>query len=91
MVQGADSVHRPRRAASSTASAWGVLARVWCVVVRAGGQARWLVRQLSGEARYDAYVAHHRAHHPDEPPMSVAEFWVQVHRDAERNPGSRCC
>lgn len=60
-------------------------------VRRAWARARWWVRQLSGEAKYDAYVAHHRAHHPGEEPMSVGEFWRSEHARAEANPGSRCC
>ncbi|MCV7466757.1 YbdD/YjiX family protein, partial [Micrococcus luteus] len=49
------------------------------------------VRQLSGEGKYDAYVAHHRAHHPERAPMTEREFWRAEYARQEANPGSRCC
>ncbi|MGW9715520.1 YbdD/YjiX family protein [Micrococcus aloeverae] len=52
---------------------------------------RWWVRQLSGEGRYDAYVAHHRVHHPERAPMTEREFWRAEYARQEENPGSRCC
>lgn len=52
---------------------------------------RWWVRQLSGEGRYDAYVAHHRAHHPERAPMTEREFWRAEYARQDANPGSRCC
>ncbi|MCT2253340.1 YbdD/YjiX family protein [Micrococcus luteus] len=54
-------------------------------------RARWWVRQLSGEGKYDAYVAHHRAHHPERAPMTEREFWRAEYARQEANPGSRCC
>ena len=54
-------------------------------------RARWWVRQLTGEGRYDAYLAHHRAHHPDVDPMTEREFWRDEYAKQDANPGSRCC
>ncbi|MBY0687424.1 YbdD/YjiX family protein [Microbacterium marinilacus] len=58
---------------------------------RAWRALRWYVRGLTGEARYDAYVAHERSAHPGRTPMSPREFWRCVYRDQDANPGSRCC
>ena len=48
-------------------------------------------RAMAGVADYEAYLAHHRAAHPDETPLRRAEF----HRArTERRYGrgvSRCC
>ena len=52
---------------------------------------RWWLRQLSGEGKYDAYLAHHRAQHPDEAPMTEREFWRSEYARQDANPGSRCC
>lgn len=58
---------------------------------RGWDSARWWVRQLTGEAKYDAYLAHHRAHHPDVAPMTEREFWRDEYAKQDANPGSRCC
>lgn len=52
---------------------------------------RWWVRQLTGEGKYDAYLAHHWAHHPGEVPMREREFWRDEYARQDANPGSRCC
>lgn len=55
-------------------------------LARLGQTARLMV----GVPDYRAYLAHRRAHHPDEPAMTESEF----HRDrTERRFGgiSRCC
>ena len=49
-------------------------------------------RLMVGVPDYDAYVAHRRAHHPDEPVMSYAEFFRE--RQDKRYAGNRmrgCC
>ncbi len=58
-------------------------------VLRVGRGLRWFVRQSSGEAKWDEYVASCRAR--GTVPMSRREF--ERHRDdhRERNPQSRCC
>lgn len=58
---------------------------------RAWRATRWWVRQLTGEGKYDAYLAHHWAHHPAVEPMSEREFWRDEYAKQEANPGSRCC
>ena len=57
----------------------------------AWASARWWVRQLAGEGKYDAYLAHHRAQHPGVEPMSEREFWRDEYAKQGANPGSRCC
>lgn len=46
----------------------------------------WYVRELSGETAYDRYLAHHRRHHPDVPPLGRRQF-----DDARTRPTVRCC
>jgi len=58
---------------------------------RAWRAAAWYVRGVTGESRYDAYVAHARAAHPDRPPLSAREYWRRVYREQGANPGARCC
>lgn len=60
-------------------------------LARAWGAVRWWVRGVTGEARYDAYVAHHRAHHPDVAPLTERQFWRAEYARQDANPGSRCC
>nr|WP_292892826.1 YbdD/YjiX family protein [Microbacterium sp.] len=44
-----------------------------------------------GDRAYEVYVAHHRIHHPDVPPLTERRFWRQRSDDQDRNPGARCC
>ncbi len=60
-------------------------------LVRAGRAVRWYLDGLTGQSRYASYLAHARATHPDEVPMTEREFWVSYHRDQETNPQGRCC
>lgn len=58
----------------------------------AGPRHVWRVlRELSGETRYERFAAHHRREHPGEPVPSAREFWRMLADDEERAPGSRCC
>lgn len=54
-------------------------------------QVRWYISSLMGDNHYQRYVAHRRRAHPGEPVVSEAEYWRMRHREAERNPASRCC
>ena len=58
-------------------------------VLRTGRALRWYVRQASGEAKWDEYVA--RCWAEGVHPMSRREF--ERHRSdyREHNPQSRCC
>jgi uncharacterized short protein YbdD (DUF466 family) len=58
-------------------------------VLRAGRGLRWYVRQASGEAKWDEYVARCRAQ--GAVPMSRREFERHRADHRERNPQSRCC
>jgi uncharacterized short protein YbdD (DUF466 family) len=57
---------------------------------KAIGQAAHL---MVGLPDYDAYVAHMRAHHPGQPPMSYEEFFRerQQARYGGRNGRVGCC
>lgn len=64
-------------------------------------KAQTLFRQIGKTARlmvgvpdYDAYVAHRRAHHPDEAIMTYAEFFrdrQDTRYGAKSGKISRCC
>ena len=55
------------------------------------GQIRWYVSSLMGDNHYQRYVAHRRRAHPGMPVISESEYWRMRHRQAESNPGARCC
>jgi uncharacterized short protein YbdD (DUF466 family) len=55
------------------------------------GKVVWYLREFSGEAEYDRYVAHRRKRHPGEPVMTPREFWRWRMDEKDRNPGARCC
>jgi len=44
-----------------------------------------------GVPDYQGYVAHRRAHHPDEPVMSYEEFFRERLASRYRRGSSRCC
>ncbi len=67
------------------------LARLTAGAARAGRGIRWYVTTLMGDRAYDVYVAHHRAQHPDAPPLTERQFWRQRTDEQDRNPGARCC
>lgn len=48
-------------------------------------------RLAVGIPDYEAYVAHRRAHHPDEPAMSREEFFRERLAARYRRGTSRCC
>jgi uncharacterized short protein YbdD (DUF466 family) len=62
---------------------------VGAAVARAGRGVRWYLREWSGEARWDRYVAECEQH--GHPPMSRRAYERQRADAAERNPVSRCC
>lgn len=55
------------------------------------GRTRWYVASLMGDNHYQRYLEYRRRAHPGEPVITEAEYWRLRHRDAERNPASRCC
>jgi uncharacterized short protein YbdD (DUF466 family) len=58
-------------------------------VVRALQGVHWYLKELTGEARWDHYLAHCAEH--GHAPMSRREF-ERLRSDAlEKNPISRCC
>ena len=62
----------------------------------AGGVARFArnvwctIRTLAGDDAYEKYCAHHRVHHPDDPPLSRREFYVRNQQE-KWNGIKRCC
>ncbi|MEV6651394.1 YbdD/YjiX family protein [Streptomyces sp. NPDC051219] len=62
-------------------------------VRRVVDRVRWFVRELSGEAVYDKYVAHARACNPDAEVMTRREFERSRTdaREADPRDGFRCC
>ena len=58
-------------------------------LVRAGRGQRWHVRQATGEAKWDEYVAACRAQGVE--PVSRREFERHRADHREANPQSRCC
>ncbi len=64
----------------------------------AAGRLRGFVRKLGQTAHlavgvpdYEGYVAHRRAHHPEQPVMTYEEFFRE-RMDSRYKPGSsRCC
>jgi len=52
---------------------------------------RWYVRELTGEAAYDRYVAAHAARHGDHPPLTRAQWWRARDDARERVAHESCC
>ncbi|MCB5169190.1 YbdD/YjiX family protein [Streptomyces bambusae] len=54
---------------------------------------RFYVREFSGEAAYDRYVAHARGHDPDAPVLTRRAFERARTdaREADPREGFRCC
>ncbi|WP_456285725.1 YbdD/YjiX family protein [Microbacterium sp. JZ70] len=49
------------------------------------------VSGMTGQSRYAAYLAHERERHPDGEPLTEREFWREIHRAQDLDPGGRCC
>jgi len=58
---------------------------------RAGRWLWWYLRELTGEADYDKYVAHVQSAHPDAPVPTRRQFERDKTDRAQRNPTVRCC
>lgn len=52
---------------------------------------RWYVRELTGEAAYDRYVAAHARRHPDHEPLTRAQWWRARDDAREAMAHERCC
>ena len=50
-----------------------------------------MIRRVIGAPDYEQYVAHVRARHPGESPMSREEFVSRRLAERYDKPGSRCC
>ncbi|MFD1535747.1 YbdD/YjiX family protein [Nonomuraea guangzhouensis] len=53
--------------------------------------ARWYLRELTGESRYDRYAERHHRTHPGSPALSRREYERQRTSRLDENPGARCC
>lgn len=58
-------------------------------LLRAGRGVWWYLKQATGEAKWDDYVAHCRRHGTE--PLPRREFERQRADEKEGNPQSRCC
>lgn len=81
---------------------WNALSRVgrvcWTALSRGVRGVRWYVRELTGEAAYDRYVAAHgRAHghpdldHPHHAPLTRAQWWRARDDARETLAHESCC
>ncbi len=61
------------------------------VLHKASRTVSWYVRGVLGESDYDAYVAHLRKHHPDQPLPTVKQYWRERWDYEEKHPSARCC
>jgi uncharacterized short protein YbdD (DUF466 family) len=52
---------------------------------------RWYLREVSGEADYDRYVARAQRHQPGAPVLSRREFERHKMRLREDHQEARCC
>jgi uncharacterized short protein YbdD (DUF466 family) len=52
---------------------------------------RWYLREVTGEADYDRYLAQARRHHPGEPVLSRREFERRKMTLLEGRQNARCC
>jgi uncharacterized short protein YbdD (DUF466 family) len=50
-----------------------------------------VLRRIIGVPDYEAYVAHVRAHHPGQEPLSERDFHREQLTAKYSRPGSRCC
>ena len=60
------------------------------VIARLMAVAR-VVRRIIGVPDYEVYVAHAACCHPEQPPMTRAEFQRDVLLRRYSTPGNRCC
>jgi uncharacterized short protein YbdD (DUF466 family) len=67
-------------ALSEPTPAKGLLARIGIVV-----------RRIIGAPDYERYVGHVRRCHPEQEPLSRADFYNEQLEDRYSRPGSRCC
>lgn len=51
---------------------------------------RWFLREVTGESRYEKYLASVRDH-GERPVMTEREFWRERARHEEATPSARCC
>lgn len=51
----------------------------------------WYLRELTGEAEYDRYLARHEAVHPHRRAMTRREFDRWRWTEKANTPGNRCC
>ncbi|MFC7432573.1 MULTISPECIES: YbdD/YjiX family protein [unclassified Agrococcus] len=58
---------------------------------RAWRATAWYARGLTGESRYESYLEHELAAHPEREPLDRRAFWRDYHRWQDSNPQGRCC
>ena len=50
-----------------------------------------LAQAVLGVPNYERYLAHMRAHHPGEAPMTASEFARERMESRYSRPGGKCC
>jgi uncharacterized short protein YbdD (DUF466 family) len=60
-------------------------------VIRILRGVRWYLRELTGEADFDRYLARHAREHPGAEPQSRRAFERARMDRTPAGPGSRCC
>jgi uncharacterized short protein YbdD (DUF466 family) len=58
---------------------------------RVAAAIRWYLREVSGEADYDRYVAHEHQEHPGVPPLSRRDFERRKNQRRQESPEAGCC
>ena len=58
---------------------------------RAAKNILWYLREVSGEADYDRYVALAQRQHPGTPVLSRRDFERRKMNEGESGPPARCC
>lgn len=48
------------------------------------------LREATGDDAYERYLAHHRAHHPGQPPLDRAQYF-RLCQEQKWSKVSRCC
>jgi uncharacterized short protein YbdD (DUF466 family) len=64
---------------------------VIAVLRRAGAGVLWYLREVTGEAEYDRYLARHAREHPAAPALTRREFEKRRMDRVQENPQARCC
>ena len=88
MKLAATTTPRASEPAPVTSQRAGALRARWGAIVR---DVRRGYLQMFGIADYDRYLAHHRAQHPEDEPLSRQQFHARAIDRKYCRSGPRCC